>query len=198
MNSGIIKTINLINGATLMIQRKLLLFCCFLVLLTPVSVLAYSVGDPMPTFVGTDLNGHPVDLTEIVGKKPVMLIFWTSWCSDCKDKLPEINELVMKYRHKGMVFIGINTGNSDTIVKARAYIKEHKMSYPNVFDKTGELTRKYELNKPFALVMANQDGKVVMKFNSVPKFGDETLKALMTKDDAESNKQAPVKTKAEK
>ena len=194
MSGESIKTINSIHGANLMIQKKILLFCCFLVLLMPVSTLAYQVGDPLPTFIGTDLNGKTVDLTKIVGSQPVMLIFWTSWCSDCRKKLPQVNELVMKYRHKGMVFIGINTGNSDTIVKARAYIKKYKMSYPNVFDKTGELTRKYELNKPFALVMANQEGKVVMKFNSVPKFGDETLKSLMTKEDSKTSKQVPVQT----
>ena len=163
-----------------MIRMKIVFFCCFVALLAPISALALNVGDKLPTFVGQDLNGKTVDLNTIVGKKPIMLVFWSTWCDDCKEKLPEINEMVKKYSDNGLEFIGINIGMKDTEKKARAYVKEKKMTYPNVFDKTGKLSEKYQLNKVFALIVAAKDGTIMMRFNNIPEFGDETLEILKT------------------
>jgi len=68
----------------------------------------------------------------------------------------------------------------DTEKKARAYVKEKKMTYPNVFDKKGKLSEKYQLNKVFALIVAAKDGIIMMRFNNIPEFGDETLEVLKT------------------
>jgi len=54
------------------------------------------------------LPGKTVDLNTIVGNEPIMLVFWSTWCDDCKEKLPEINEMVKKYSDNGLRFIGIN------------------------------------------------------------------------------------------
>jgi peroxiredoxin len=159
--------------------KKILLFCCLLSLLVPVAAFSQAqIGEPLPAFSGIDLQGNPVDLNKIIGKKPIMLLFWASWCKDCKPKLKEINKLVAKYGEKDIQFIGINIGMKDSKKKARAFIKEYKMTYPNVFDKTGELSEKYQLNKAFALILASKGGTVVMRFNNVPEFGDDTIEAL--------------------
>jgi peroxiredoxin len=48
-------------------------------LLLPLTVQAIEVGDTIPTFAGIDMNGKPVDLANVIGKQPVMLVFWASW-----------------------------------------------------------------------------------------------------------------------
>lgn len=181
-----------------MIRTKLIVFCCFLSLIIPASALALQVGDKLPTFIAKDLNGQTVDLNTIVGHKPVMLVIWSTYCGDCKKNLDKINEMVMKYRHKGIEFIGINIGRMDSLIKARAYVKKHKMSYPNIFDQDVELAKKYHLNKAFVLILAAKDGTVVMKLDNVPEFDETTIETLNTYNYLESKKPAADKAEAKK
>ena len=102
------------------------------------------------------------------------------------------------YNGKGLEFIGINIGKKDTEKDARTYIKTMKMTYPNVLDKTGELTKKYQVNKAFALIIAAKDGTVVMKFNNIPEFGNETLETLKTHVYPENKKPAADSAKTKK
>ena len=161
-------------------RKQIIAFCCLLTLLIPMSAFSSMVGQQLPSFTGKDMNGKTVDLDKIIGNKPIMLVFWASWCSDCKEKVQAVNEFVKKYGEKDIEFIGINVGMNDTEEKARAFIKEHKMTYPNVFDKTGKLSEKYQLNKVFSLILASKKGTIMMQYNTIPEIGDETIDVLNT------------------
>ena len=158
--------------------RKVLFICCFLVLFASTSFSAIRVGEQLPVFTGTDLNGQPLDLKQYVGEKPMMMVFWTSWCGDCPEKLAAINELVRRYGKEDIQFVGVNVGMNDTVEDAKAFIKENKMTYPNVFDKTGELSEKYQLNKVFALILVSKDGTMMMRLNNIPDMDSSVLEML--------------------
>jgi peroxiredoxin len=161
-----------------MLKKHIILVCCTMFLLMPIITGATEVGEKLPAFTGKDMNGNPVDLAMVIGKKPVMLIFWSTWCANCKQEIPKINKLVEKYQKKGMKFIGINVGMNDTEKKARKYIQDFKMTYPNVFDKTGELSEKYEIPQVLTVFVARKDGKVVMKFTTAPIIDDINFRSL--------------------
>ena len=49
---------------------------------------------PAADFTLPDLDGRPVTLGPLLGKTPVLLVFWATWCPECKAAIPEINALV--------------------------------------------------------------------------------------------------------
>lgn len=170
--------------------RKFAFLCCFLTLLSACATTSpiqvdktstaagkLSVGMELPVFSGTGLNGEYVDLAKVKGEKPIMLVFWTTWCGDCKNKMVAVNAMVEKY-HRDIEIVGINVGMNDSEEKAKTYIIENGMTFPNVFDKTGELSEAYGLNKVFAIVIASKDGTTVMKLNSEPEIDDTVLEML--------------------
>ena len=46
-----------------------------------------------PDFTLPSLDGQPVALNQFLGKKAVLLVFWATWCPECKEAIPEINAL---------------------------------------------------------------------------------------------------------
>lgn len=161
--------------------KRFFIMCLVISFFVPGFACAVEIGDKLPLFKAVDMSGKPVDLGKIVGKKPVALVFWTTWCSDCKWKLQEVNELVKKWRHKGLVFIGINAGMNDSEVKAREFMKKMNMDYPTVFDKTGALSEKYRIKKVFCMIVAAKDGTVMMKYyDTVPVIDDNNFLVLKT------------------
>lgn len=86
-------------------------------------------------FINT--NGLPVTIGEFVGKKVVLIDFWTYSCINCQRTTPYLNAWYEKYKDKGLVIIGIHTPEFEfeKIYEnvLQATIKE-KIKYPVVLD----------------------------------------------------------------
>jgi len=58
-------------------------------------------------FINTD--NKPITIGELVGKKVVLIDFWTYSCINCQRTTPYLNAWYEKYKDKGLVIIGIHT-----------------------------------------------------------------------------------------
>ncbi len=160
-----------------MFKRFAPIFLIFFLCL-PLTANALGVGDTIYSFSGTDMNGKPVDLSKVIGKQPVMLIFWASWCPNCKQEVPAINKFYEKYGPQGMAFIGINVGFNDSIGRARAFMEITKMAYPVLFDTKGTLSKQYKVQGVPTIIVADKQGRVVSRSFGAPEITDEEFKQL--------------------
>ena len=49
-----------------------------------------SIGTPAQPVRLDDLDGRPVDLGELFGRRPVLLEFWALWCENCEALTPQL------------------------------------------------------------------------------------------------------------
>ncbi|OQX13275.1 MAG: hypothetical protein BWK76_16485 [Desulfobulbaceae bacterium A2] len=159
-------------------------FCalCFLLLSClwlPGVAVALEKGEPMPVFSAQALDGQPIDLQQVVGKKPVVLVFWASWCPSCKSEVPKLNRLVAKYAPKGAVFLGVNIGANDSPERARVFMQKTGMSYPVIFDQDSSVTRRYRVQGVPTIVVANKSGRVVSQEHQVTEHLEQELGKLL-------------------
>ncbi len=150
-----------------------------LVLLLPVSAMALNQGNKLLPFSAKDMDGKTIDLAAVIGTKPVMLIFWASWCPNCKTEVPKVNALVKKYQGKGMEFIGINVGHNDSEGKARRFMDKTGMTYPVIFDNKGKISRQYGIQGVPTILVADKKGVIVFKNYGVPEITDEKFQQLI-------------------
>ena len=163
-----------------MINRILPILFLALFLLVPQISFASSaqLGEQMVHFSLEDMNGNTIDMESIIGKKPVMLIFWASWCPTCKTESPEINKLVEKFTPKGMEFIGVNVGFNDSVKRAEAFIEKYKLNYPNIFDTKGEISAKYMIQGVPTIVVADKKGTILFRNFGTPDITEENFSLL--------------------
>jgi peroxiredoxin len=95
-------------------------------------------GRGAPDFVLTDLQGHPVKLSDLRGKA-VVLNFWATWCPPCKQEIPWLVDLQKRYGAQGLQIVGVSMDDGDPkdVVKFAA---ENSINYPILFgqDKVAE------------------------------------------------------------
>lgn len=138
------------------------------ILLFPLSLEAVQVGEQMPSFSITTLDGKSIDSSNIIGKKSAFFVFWATWCPNCKKEVPHINELAKKLGPQGMQFLGINVGINDSLKKVQRYAEKYQMQYPLVFDEDSQLTREFGISGTPTVIIVDKSGIVRYRNVSPP------------------------------
>ena len=63
-------------------------------------------GTAAPSFIAKNMKGERIDLDEMKGSL-VVLNFWFIGCKPCQVEIPELNELVEKYKSEDVKFVAI-------------------------------------------------------------------------------------------
>lgn len=99
-------------------------------------VLSGKARKPAPRVSGTDLTGAKVSLAQYRGRV-VVLNFWASWCAPCRAEAKTLEALYRKHKKSGVKFLGINIKDDRTA--ARAYERAQKVTYPSLYDQSGQV-----------------------------------------------------------
>ena len=85
-------------------------------------------GSPAPGLAVRALqDGRTVRLTDLRGRRPVVLNFWSSWCVPCRQEAPVLSAAARLFDGR-VQFLGANIQDSD--VAARRYQVEIRSPYP--------------------------------------------------------------------
>jgi thiol-disulfide isomerase/thioredoxin len=117
-------------------------------------------GKPL-AIAGTGLQNDTVDSSKYRGK-PVLIVFWASWATPVKQDLPELIKLYDKHRKTGLQIIGVNLDNERG--ELEAFLKEHQISWPQIFEAGGmdsRLAIDYGIILLPSMFLIDSDGKVV-------------------------------------
>lgn len=86
---------------------------------------------------GRFINSEPFSLQSLVGKKVILLDFWTYSCINCERTLPYLNAWYTKYKDYGLEIIGVHTpefGFEKEYENVLAAVKKFGIAYPVVQD----------------------------------------------------------------
>ncbi len=118
-----------------------------------------AVGSAAPVVTVNDLDGKAVDLGQYIGKKPVFLEFWATWCELCEELLPRVRAAKAAYGDQ-VEFIGVNVTINQSRDRVRRYLEKHHPPFRTLYDEAGTSTRAYEAPATSYVVIVDRSGKV--------------------------------------
>ncbi|MCP6719226.1 MAG: redoxin family protein [Patescibacteria group bacterium] len=83
------------------------------------------------------INTDNINLAELIGKKVILIDFWTYSCINCQRAMPYLKLWYDKYKDKGLEIIGIHTPEFEFEKKyenVTAAVKKFGIEYPVVLD----------------------------------------------------------------
>jgi len=124
-----------------------------------------SPGGPRPELRGSTLDGKAFDLQSLRGKV-VMVVFWSTDCAVCRDKMPELRANVKGWAGQPFELVGVSTdrlrGNAVTytqLVNATVPVSQRfttlwtgEPQYRDSFGAPGQLPAAFLLDKAGQLV----------------------------------------------
>lgn len=112
---------------------------------------------PASDFSIPTLDHGTISLSEYRGEKPVILVFWATWCPNCRRDLPVLAGLYEKYRDRAEI-VAINLEESESTV--RAFVGKNPLPFPVAFDTDGSVGSAYSINYTNSHVLVDVDGDV--------------------------------------
>jgi cytochrome c biogenesis protein CcmG/thiol:disulfide interchange protein DsbE len=120
-----------------------------------------AVGAPTPDFTLSLFDGGELSLADQRGLV-VVVNFWASWCSPCRDEAPALERVWREYEDKGVIFVGVNV--KDITVNAMAFIEEFDITYPNGPDPYDRISKAYRvIGVPETFLIA-KDGNLAKQY----------------------------------
>jgi peroxiredoxin len=115
------------------------------------------VDKDAPDFTLKSLKGSNLKLSEFRGDV-VMINFWATWCGPCRQEMPILNDLYLKYRDKGFTLLGVNVEKNNS--KAANMIRDLRVVYPVLFDQQSEVSKLYKVDDMPSTILVDRDGKI--------------------------------------
>jgi len=131
-----------------------------------------------PAMVKT-IDGKTIKLGEIIGKKPVYLKFWATWCVPCREQMPHLQHSFEKYGNK-IETIAINININDSLDAIKLTQQEFKLSVPIVIDEGAVLAQTFNLIATPYHVLIDKDGKIIHTEHGATDELDKKLQLLAT------------------
>ncbi len=118
-----------------------------------------AVGSRAPAVEVHDLDGNSVDLGQYLGKQPLFLEWWATWCEQCDALLPRVRAARAEVGER-VRFIGINVAVNQSPDRVRRYIESHDVPFRTLYDDEGTSTRAYAAPTTSYVVIVDRAGRV--------------------------------------
>jgi len=129
--------------------------------------------DVLPPFSLPDLEGKTWTQAQFQGQA-LVVDFWATWCSTCKETVPKLAALSTQYKDKGLTVIGISVdkGSDEKIAKAA---KRLGINYLILHDKDNGLGKVFGFSGIPSLYVFDKQGKLRTE---MPGYDAQQEKAL--------------------
>jgi len=122
--------------------------------------LGIDVGASAPIVSMKALDGKDVSLGNYIGKTPVLMEFWATWCPNCRELMPTLLDAEKKYG-KRVKFMMIAVAINQSPEKVKKWLAAHPMPHDTFYDHEGKVAGAFDAPATSYVVVLDKSGKVV-------------------------------------
>ena len=115
-----------------------------------------AVGTPAPMFKGQNLVGPEINLENLKGKKPVVLIFGPDQVNPAQTN--QTKSVYNKYRVNIEMIVTVRQVPS--VAMAKAFLQQFGVNFPVLYDPKQEVYKAYGVEKPVVVYVIDKDGNI--------------------------------------
>lgn len=146
----------------------------YLVLLAILISLSLCGQSKFPNLVVKKMSGGSINLNQVTNNgKPIVFIFWATWCGPCKRELNAIHELYDEWvADTGVKIYAISADDQRTVERVQPFVNASGWTFDVLLDPNGDVRRTFGVQDiPFTIVF-NGSGVQYWK-HSIYNPGDE-------------------------
>lgn len=122
--------------------------------------LGLKVGTKAPAVALETLDGKQANLSDYIGKQPVVIEFWATWCGNCKQLEPAMRAAMAKHGAQ-VKFVTIAVSVNQSLERVKAWQAQNKLAGEMLYDRKGLVSGAYDAPATSYVVVIDKSGKVV-------------------------------------
>ena len=126
----------------------------------------------VPHFSAKDINGELHHSSEWLGKQPVVINVWGTWCAPCRREIPDLAKLYKEYNPKGVELISLAV--KDTPNRVKQYAEQNNMNWVLLMSEDQFLIDYKAYQGVPTTIFIDKDGNEIVRFIGMRDYG--TLK----------------------
>jgi peroxiredoxin len=144
-------------------------------MLVPYNVPAKSV----PDFSLKRLDGSTFNLSDVLGKKVIVIDFWATWCKPCKKLLKKLNNIYRDYNDRVEV-LAISTDDSSAFARVESYVKSKRFIFTVLLDPDSSVVRVFNpsLQLPYTVIIDLKGNIAYNHTGYIPGYEKEIVKKI--------------------
>ena len=170
--NGLMRKVSFIKAISLLSAKLVALLFGMLCILFVSAAGAELVKGEAPNFTLKSMRGDNLKLSERRGEV-IVLTFWATWCDPCKQIMPMLNDLYLRYRDDGFTLLAISVEKD--MDKVRKELRTLQVSFPVLVDVTSEVSKKYEVDEMPSTYLIDRDGNLRYTHPGLPGGFDDVL-----------------------
>jgi len=136
------------------------------------------VGHPAPAVTLQLLDGSRVELASLLGKKPIYLKFWATWCVPCREQMPHLQATFDAHKNDLALF-AVDVAIDDPIENVRTFVANKKLTMPIAVDNDGSVSEQFHLNVTPQHVLIDRGGVIRYVGHAVTPELERALAAIV-------------------
>jgi thiol-disulfide isomerase/thioredoxin len=122
--------------------------------------LGIEVGSQAPAVMVHSLDGKQVDLGKYIGKTPMLIEFWATWCANCRELMPTLLEAEKRFGKK-VKFVALAVAINQSPERVRRFIAAHPLPHETFYDTDGKAAGAFDAPATSYVVVLDKAGRVV-------------------------------------
>ncbi len=118
-------------------------------------------------FEAYDINGSIRSSNEWIGKQPVVINFWGTWCPPCRREIPDLIRLYDEYRYQGVEILGVAI--KDNAQQVTGYSKQAGMQWVMMVANKDILTE-YQIASVPTTIFYDRQGNQVLRLKGLRSY----------------------------
>lgn len=139
-------------------------------------------GTRAQDFTTRDMDGNTVRLSDYLGKKTILLNFWSTYCEPCLAEFPHLRKMQDDRKAKGLAVLAVSMDGPETVAQVKPFAQRNNLNFPVLLDEDSAICALYNPKKSGPLtILIDKTGSVAQVREGYNPGDEEILAAEVDK-----------------
>ena len=136
------------------------------------NIVQYESPRPISSLIFEDFLGNEVNLNNY-HEKLIIINFWATWCSPCKEEMPLLDKLYQDNNFKNLVVFAVNMEQPNTTKTKKFFTDLNIQKLEIFFDSNLNFVKEFKLRGVPTTILINKKGEEFARIVGLIDFQDQ-------------------------
>ena len=138
-----------------------------------------TLDEAAPDFLLRDASGSVLRLGDLRGH-PVILHFWATWCTPCREELPALEALMQQISGSNVILVVVAIDTEADAADVRHYLHDLGVGLPVYLARSGTISERYWSWGVPVTYLINSEGYLVARALGPRNWASDPMRTLIT------------------